>query len=155
MAEATTYWNGLTRQGNIQLQVNTDSATFPAYIGIVAAAEDLDPTYYYLWLERDPRFNSIDYPTEFFVDIETDLGIARLVNGDVFIATPLQDGLTKEQKQVQKLDIAAATRAADGNARSTYDLTQLPNLYSGNNTDPDENANVGGLVVGRPWTTGG
>ena len=149
MAEATTYWNGLTRQGNILLQVNTDSATFPAYIEIVAAAEGLPTSYYYLSLQRDPRFNSIDYPTEFFVDIETALGISRLVNGDVFIATPIQDGLTKEQKQIQKLEIAAATRAADGNARSTYDITQLPTQYSGN--DVVDNPNVGGLVLGRPW----
>jgi len=152
MAEATTYWNGLTRQGKILLQVNTDSATFPAYIGIVAAAEGLSSNYYVLSLERDPRFNSIDYPTEFFVDIETALGIPRLVNGDVFIATPLQDGLTKELKQKQKLDIAAATRAADSNPRATYDITQLPTQYDDNNVV--DNPNVGGLVQGRPWTTG-
>ena len=149
MAEATTYWNGLTRQGNILLQVNTDSATFPAYIGIVAAAEGLSSSYYCLSLERDPRFNSIDYPTEFFVDIETDLGIPRLVNGDVFIATPLQDGLTKEQKQIQKLDIASKTRQADGNARYVYDISQLPTKYVGN--DIVDNPNVGGLIEGRPW----
>lgn len=149
MAEATTYWNGLTRQGNTLLQVNTDSATFPAYIGIVAAAEGLSSDYYYLSLERDPRFNSIDYPTEFFVDIETDLGIPRLVNGDVFIATPLQNGLTKELKQKQKLDIAAAKRATDGNARATYDLTLLPTQY--NDDGIIDNPNTGGLVVGRPW----
>lgn len=151
MAEATTYWNGLTRKGNILLQVNTDSATFSAYIGIIAEAEGLSSSYYCLSLQRDPRFNSIDYPTEFFVDIETDLGIPRLVNGDVFIATPLQDGLTKEQKQVQKLNIAAATREADGNARFVYDITQLPNPYNDNEVDPDENPNTGGLVQGRPW----
>lgn len=150
MAEATTYWKGLTRQGSVQLQVNTDSATFPAYIGIVANAEGLSSTYYCMWLERDPRFNSIDYPTEFFVDIETDLGIPRLVNGDIFIATPLQTGLTKEQRQIQKLDIAAATRASDGNARSTYDINKLPTKYSGNNVV--DNPNVGGLVDGRPWS---
>lgn len=150
MAEATTYWNGLTRQGNVQLQVNTDSATFPAYIGIVAAAEGLSSTYYYLSLQRDPRFNSIDYPTEFFVDIETDLGISRLVNGDVFIATPLQDGLTKEQRQIQKLDISSKTRLSDGNARSTYDINKLPTKYSGN--DIVDNPNVGGLIDGRPWS---
>lgn len=149
MAEATTYWIGLTRQEKTLLQVNTDSATFPAYIGIVAAAEGLLSNFYCFSLERDPRFNSIDYPTEFFVDIETDLGIPRLVNGDVFIATPLQNGLTKEQKQLQKLEIAAATRAADS-LRSTYDITELPTQYSGNNVV--DNPNVGGLQDGRPWS---
>lgn len=149
MAEATTYWNGLTRQGKILLQVNTDSATFPAYIGIIAAAEGLPSNYYILSLERDSRFNSVDYPTEFFVDIETDLGIPRLVNGDVFVATPIQHGLTKELRQKQKLDIAAATRAADSNSRSTYDITQLPTQF--NNNDIVDNPNIGGLVQGRPW----
>lgn len=56
---------------------------------------------------------------------------------------------TKEAKQKAKLDLAAAKRAADGNARATYDITQLPTQYSGN--DVVDNPNVGGLVLGRPW----
>ena len=57
---------------------------------------------------------------------------------------------TKELKQIAKLDLAATDRAADGNARATYDITELPTQY-----DDDivvDNANVGGLVVGRPWS---
>lgn len=150
MAEATTYWVGLTRQANTLLQINTDSATFPAYIGIVAAAEGLISNVYYLSLQRDPRFNSVDYPTAFFVDIETALGIT-LVNGDVFIATPIQNGLTKEQKQILKLEIAAKTRQADSNTRRVYDISELPAKYSGN--DVYDNLNEGGLVTGRPWAT--
>jgi hypothetical protein len=57
---------------------------------------------------------------------------------------------TKELKQKAKLDLAAAKRAADGNARATYDITQLPTQYSGNTVV--DNANTGGLVAGRPWT---
>ena len=34
--------------------------------------------------------------------------------------------LTKELKQKAKLDLAATNRAADGNPRATYDITQLP-----------------------------
>jgi hypothetical protein len=56
---------------------------------------------------------------------------------------------TKQAKQVAKLDLAAAKRAADGNPRATYDITQLPTQYSGNNIV--DNPNTGGLVVGRPW----
>ncbi len=149
MAGRITFYNGLTRQGNVRLDVETTTATFPAYLGIVAAAEGLSSSYYYFSLERDPRFNSVDYPSEFFSDIETALGIT-LVNNDVFIATPIQTGLTKEQKQIQKLDIAAATRAADGDARSTYTLTDLPTKYTGNLVT--DNPNVGGLVNGRPWS---
>jgi hypothetical protein len=56
---------------------------------------------------------------------------------------------TKELRQVAKLDLAATNRAAQGNPRATYDITQLPTQYSGNTVI--DNPNVGGLVVGRPW----
>lgn len=58
---------------------------------------------------------------------------------------------TKELRQKAKLDLAAANRAAVGNPRATYDITQLPTQYTGN--DITDNPNVGGLVQGRPWTT--
>jgi hypothetical protein len=56
---------------------------------------------------------------------------------------------TKELRQKAKLDLAATKRAADGNARATYDITQLPTQYNDNAIV--NNPNVGGLVVGRPW----
>jgi hypothetical protein len=56
---------------------------------------------------------------------------------------------TKELKQKSKLDLAAAKRAAQGNPRSTYDITLLPTQY--NDNDVIDNPNIGGLVVGRPW----
>lgn len=59
---------------------------------------------------------------------------------------------TKEARQKAKLDLAAANRAADGNPRATYDITQLPTQYQNNNVV--DNPNVGGLVQGRPWVTG-
>jgi len=57
--------------------------------------------------------------------------------------------LTKELRQKAKLDLAATKRAADGNPRATYDITQLPTQYNGNVIL--DNPNAGGLVVGRPW----
>lgn len=57
---------------------------------------------------------------------------------------------TKELRQKAKLELAAAKRLTDGNPRADYDITQLPTQY-----DDDavvDNANTGGLVVGRPWT---
>ena len=57
---------------------------------------------------------------------------------------------TKELKQKAKLALAATNRAADGNARSTYDITQLPTQYDDNTVV--DNPNAGGLVEGRPWT---
>ena len=62
---------------------------------------------------------------------------------------------TKAARQKAKLDLAAADRAADGNPRSTYDITELPTVYStsSNNTNlVVDNPNPGGLVYGRPWT---
>jgi hypothetical protein len=56
---------------------------------------------------------------------------------------------TKELKQKAKLDLAAIKRAADGNLRATYDITQLPTQY--NNNVIIDNPNAGGLVTGRPW----
>lgn len=54
---------------------------------------------------------------------------------------------TKQERQIAKLDLAAAKRAADGNPRATYDITQLPNPYNGNVVDPDENPNLGALTI--------
>lgn len=58
---------------------------------------------------------------------------------------------TKELRQKAKLDLAAAKRATDGNARATYDLTLLPTQY--NDDDVINNPNTSGLVAGRPWIT--
>jgi hypothetical protein len=56
---------------------------------------------------------------------------------------------TKELRQKAKLDLAAAKRAADGNPRATYDITQLPTQYDDNGII--NNDNTGGLLLGRPW----
>jgi hypothetical protein len=84
-------------------------------------------------------------------------------------ANGISDLATKALKQAAKLDIAQAKRegrtvADNGSisggvdatknyyrARNTLDITQLPTQYSGN--DLTDNANTGGLVEGRPWTT--
>jgi hypothetical protein len=58
---------------------------------------------------------------------------------------------TKELRQKSKLDLAAAKRAADGNPRATYDITQLPTQYNDDNII--DNPNIGGLILGRPWIT--
>jgi hypothetical protein len=56
---------------------------------------------------------------------------------------------TREQRQAAKLALAAANRAADGNARATLDLTLLPTQFDSDDTI--DNPNIGGLVEGRPW----
>lgn len=59
---------------------------------------------------------------------------------------------TKELRQKAKLDLAATNRAADGNLRAVYDITQLPTQYSGD--DIVDNPNPDGLIYGRPWIEG-
>jgi len=66
-------------------------------------------------------------------------------------ANGISDLATKELRQKAKLDLAASERAADGNSRSTYDITLLPTQYD--NNDLVDNPNTGGLVDGRPWIT--
>lgn len=149
MASILTYYNGLTRQGNIALTVETTTMTLAAYANEIATAENLNLNYYIVTLGRDGRFNSVSYPSQTFSQIETALGIT-LQPGDVFTSTPFQNGLTKELRQIQKLDIAAAKRLADGNPRYTYDINKLPNPYNGNDSAPDDGAST--LVVGRPWS---
>jgi len=56
---------------------------------------------------------------------------------------------TKQAKQTAKLNLSSTKRAARGR-RSTINIGQLPTVYSGNAIV--DNANVGGLVTGRPWT---
>jgi hypothetical protein len=58
---------------------------------------------------------------------------------------------TRELRQKAKLDQAAIDRAADGNPRATYDITELPTQYDDNAVV--DNPNVGGLQPGRPWNT--
>ena len=58
---------------------------------------------------------------------------------------------TRELRQKAKLDLAALDRVASSNARSTYDLTELPTQYNDNTII--NNPNAGGLVQGRPWIT--
>jgi hypothetical protein len=56
---------------------------------------------------------------------------------------------TRELRQKAKLELAAQDRAAAGDPRSTYDITELPTQYSGNNIV--DNPQPSGLILGRPW----
>lgn len=75
---------------------------------------------------------------------------------------------TKQARQVAKLNLGSLKRKgytlnADGTGhrgpntakvfyreRNAYDIEELPTQY--NNNDITDNANVGGLIAGRPWT---
>jgi len=56
---------------------------------------------------------------------------------------------TRQARQTAKLAAAATKRQATGR-RYTVNTSQLPTVYSGNTIV--DNANSGGLVLGRPWT---
>lgn len=56
---------------------------------------------------------------------------------------------TREQRQVAKLQLAELQRTA-WNRRHTLTINDLPTKYSGNTVV--NNANAGGLIVGRPWS---
>ena len=113
----------------------------------IIAVEELNGDYYADFILD--RNNTISF-TNNSTDTYAELG---LLSTDTLVAILENDPsvYNKEQRQLQKLEIAQVKRAGDGNPRATYDVTQLPNLYNGNAVDPDDNPNVGGLVVGRPW----
>lgn len=145
MANITIKYKGLTGK---QSTITIDNAqTLESLISSIAADEGITQTdYYRISLNRDFAIENVTYG-----DSSTTLAALSVITGDEFLCTPDQNG-TKEYRQIQKLDIAKAARTADGNARSTYTITDLPTKYTGNAVT--DNANVGGLVLGRPWTTG-
>jgi hypothetical protein len=76
------------------------------------------------------------------------------LDGNIYTAgssgtVPDPNPTRKEIRQIAKLDLAAIDRAAVGNPRATYDITQLPTRYDGDTLI--DNPNEGGLVEGRPW----
>ena len=75
------------------------------------------------------------------------LGIAG--NVTVRTANVIDRLPTKELKQKAKLDLSQLDRAAAGNPRATYDITELPTQYSGDNVV--DNLQPAGLILGRPW----
>ena len=145
MANITVKYKGLTgKQGTITID---NAQTLESLVSSIAADEGITQTdYYRISLNRNFAIENITYG-----DSSTTLAALSVVTGDEFLCTPNQNG-TKEYRQIQKLEIAKAARTADGNARSTYTITDLPTKYTGNAVT--DNANSGGLIVGRPWTTG-
>ena len=125
--------------------------TIDQLISSIATDEGLSTEYYDISLLSDPSKSSLTYG-----DSSTTLTALGFVDGSVVLCTPNQRG-SKQERQMQKLDIAKIKKQAGGDTTKTYyraanvlDTTLLPTLYSGN--DVVDNANTGGLVAGRPWT---
>lgn len=57
---------------------------------------------------------------------------------------------TRQARQEAKLALAGLDRTASGEARTTLTINDLPTKYSDNTLV--DNANSGGLVIGRPWS---
>ena len=135
------YWglSGVKDSVTVALTITIDQL-----IAAIAADEGLPVDYYKVSVLNNPTINDTTYG-----DSSSTLTGIGIVDGDTILCTPNQVG-TKEDRQIQKLEIAKAARTADGNARDTYTLTDLPTKYTGNSVT--DNPNVGGLVDGRPWS---
>ena len=57
---------------------------------------------------------------------------------------------TRQARQEAKLALAGLDRVASSESRTTLTINDLPTKYSGNTVV--NNANSGGLVLGRPWS---
>lgn len=135
------YWglSGVKDTVTVALTITIDQL-----ITAIAADEGLPTDYYKISLLNNPNLNDTTYG-----DSSSTLTAIGIVDGDTILCTTNQVG-TKEERQIQKLEIAAKARAADGNARSTYNINLLPNPYNGNVSEPDD-GDAGPLNDGRPW----
>lgn len=117
--------------------------TIDQLITAIAADEGLPTDYYKISLLNNPAINDVTYG-----DSSTTLTAMGIVDGDTVLCTPNQVG-TKEDRQIQKLEIAKVNRTRTGRP-DTYNRDDLPTKYTGNAVT--DNPNPGGLIDGRPWS---
>ncbi len=117
--------------------------TIDQLITAIAADEGLPTDYYKISLLNNPAINDVVYG-----DSSTTLTAMGIVDGDTILCTPNQVG-TKEDRQIQKLEIAKVNRTRTGR-NDTYNRDDLPTKYTGNAVT--DNPNPGGLLDGRPWS---
>ncbi len=117
--------------------------TVDQLITAIAADEGLPTDYYKISLLNNPAINDVTYG-----DSSTTLTAMGIVDGDTVLCTPNQVG-TKEDRQIQKLEIAKVNRTRTGR-NDTYNRDDLPTKYTGNAVT--DNPNPGGLLDGRPWS---
>jgi hypothetical protein len=119
------YW-GLSKKGSVTVNL---TVTIDQLITAIATDEGLATEHYTVSSLADPSKSSLT-----FGDSSTTLTQLGLVDGGTVLCTTNQTG-SKQQRQLQKLAIAAKTKTVDGYTRATLDTTQLPTLYSGNPTE--------------------
>lgn len=94
----------------------------------------------------------LSFNNEVLEDTDTldSLGIQN--NDYIRTANTIAHLLTKEDKQVAKLELAGYDRESVANPRALLDINLLPSVYSGNEVVP--NPHPDGLQLGRPWLEG-
>lgn len=149
MANITVKYIGLIGTRD-QITVS-DAITIDDLITAIATDEGLPTEYYTISLLDKPSVTDITYG-----DSSTTLVPLGIVNNSVILCTTNQSG-TKQERQIQKLEIAQLKRQASGDTTkiyyrtlNTYDVNELPNPYNGNDSAPDDGAST--LTVGRPWS---
>jgi hypothetical protein len=137
---ATINYFGLTKKGTVTVAM---TITIDQLIAAIATDEVLSTEYYTVSAMNDFSKSSLTYG-----DSSTTLTQLGLVDGGTVLCTTNQFG-SKEERQVAKLAIAGKKRSLTSRT-STLTINNLPTKYTGN--DVTDNANVGGLVAGRPWS---
>lgn len=134
------YWGLSNAKDSLTIAL---TATIDQLISAIATEEGLPTDYYSISKLNNPSVNDITYG-----DSSSTLASIGIVDGDTILCTTKQVG-TKEDRQIQKLEIAKINRGRTGRA-SIYNIDDLPTKYNKNNIT--DNANSGGLVDGRPWS---
>ena len=137
---ATINYFGLTKKGTVTVNL---TVTIDQLITAIAADEVLSTEYYTVSAMNDFSKSSLT-----FGDSSTTLTQLGLVDGGTVLCTTNQTG-SKQERQVSKLAIAGKKRSLSSRT-STLTIDNLPTKYTVN--DVTDNANVGGLVAGRPWS---
>jgi hypothetical protein len=138
---ATINYFGLTKKGAVTVNL---TVTIDQLITAIAADEVLSTEYYTVSAMNDFSKSSLT-----FGDSSTTLTQLGLVDGGTVLCTTNQTG-SKQERQVSKLAIAGKKRSLSSRT-STLTIDNLPTKYTVN--DVTDNANVGGLVAGRPWSS--
>jgi len=137
---ATINYFGLTKKGTVTVNL---TVTIDQLITAIAADEVLSTEYYTVSTMNDFSKSSLT-----FGDSSTTLTQLGLVDGGTVLCTTNQTG-SKQERQVSKLAIAGKKRSLSSRT-STLTIDNLPTKYTVNAVT--DNANIGGLVNGRPWS---
>ena len=137
---ATINYFGLTKKGTVTVNL---TVTIDQLITAIASDEVLSTEYYTVSAMNDFSKSSLTYG-----DSSTTLTQLGLVDGGTVLCTTNQSG-SRQDRQVAKLAIAGKKRSLSGRT-STLTIDNLPTKYTVNAVT--DNANVGGLVAGRPWS---